>query len=163
MNKFDSWSRTWVDVIFLLIWWDVIWSLEFDHLILSRLNANAWFEEAEHMVFLKLEFWKKVCIFKGVSIFEESCSLGRKLVEVGVLKESSYLSRSFNLQEQSTLGDKDSSSSWKILSKPFGVKIFQPLQMRRTLLFVKFSSGLYELELGWSLGSTTWIWVISSL
>ncbi|TYK15310.1 copia-like polyprotein [Cucumis melo var. makuwa] len=38
-------------------------------LILSQFDAYAWFEEAEHVMFLKLEFWKKACIFKG-AIFE---------------------------------------------------------------------------------------------
>ena len=38
--------------------------------ILSRLNAYAWFQEAEHAMFLKLKSWKKVCTFKGAAIFE---------------------------------------------------------------------------------------------
>ena len=38
---------------------------------LNWLNAYAWFEKVEHVMFLKLEFWKKVCIFKGASIFED--------------------------------------------------------------------------------------------
>ena len=79
-KKFDSWSWTCVDVV-ELIWSNVVWSLEFDLLILSRLDAYAWFEEAKHVTFLKFdswskeakyvtflkfEFWKKDCIFKEV-------------------------------------------------------------------------------------------------
>ena len=56
---------------FLLIWCDVIRSLEFDHLILFRLNVYAWFEEVEHVMFLKLDFWKKTCIFREVWIFKD--------------------------------------------------------------------------------------------
>ena len=117
LEKFDSWSWTNVGLVFLLIWWDVVRSLEFDPLILSRLdvyawfggseardvlevcwmctldlgkrsmrcssswlNAYSWFEEAKHVMFLKLEFWKKVCLFKRATIFEGSWSLGRNLV-----------------------------------------------------------------------------------
>uniref|UniRef100_A0A9I9E8A5 Uncharacterized protein n=1 Tax=Cucumis melo TaxID=3656 RepID=A0A9I9E8A5_CUCME len=47
------------------------------------------------MVFLKLEFWKKACIFKGASIFEG-------VLEVGVSEESLFLQMSFNLRGYST-------------------------------------------------------------
>ena len=141
----------------LLIWCDVVQSLEFDHLILSRLdayawfrgsgardilevcwtstldlgkrstrcfsswlNAYAWFEEAEHVMFLKLESWKKVCIFKGASIFDDG-----RLQELGSLL-----------------------SLWRILSRSSRVKIFHSLQMR------KFFSGLCRLETGWFMDQT---------
>ncbi|TYJ98201.1 hypothetical protein E5676_scaffold180G00920 [Cucumis melo var. makuwa] len=42
-------------------------------------------------MFLKLESWKKSCIFKGALTFEG-------VLEVGDLEESLYLQRSFNLQ-----------------------------------------------------------------
>ena len=54
----------------MLIWCNVVRSLEFDPLILSRLDADAWFEEAKHVMFLDLESWKKTCIFEEASIFE---------------------------------------------------------------------------------------------
>ena len=90
-EKFGLWSWTCVDVVFMLIWCDVVRSLEFDPLILSQLDAYAWFEEAKHVMFLKLKSWKKACIFKRASIFEG-------VFEVGVLEESLYLQRSFNLR-----------------------------------------------------------------
>ena len=105
-----------VEVVFLLIWCDVVLSLQFDHLILYRLNvyawfggsgardflevswtstfdlgkrstryssswlnAYAWFENAEHVMFLKLESLKKVCIFKWADLrgklesYKKSC------------------------------------------------------------------------------------------
>ena len=52
-KKLDSWCWTWVDVVFLLIWCDVVRFLELYSLILSRLDAYAWFEEMEHVMFLK--------------------------------------------------------------------------------------------------------------
>ena len=58
LEKFDSWSWTWVDVVFMLIWCDMIQSLVFDPLIFSRLNAYTWFEEVEHMMFwLNIYAW----------------------------------------------------------------------------------------------------------
>ena len=83
-------------------------------------------EEAKHVMFLKLEPWKKACILKGTSIFED----GR-------------------LQELRSLLALD-----RVLSGPSGVKSFQPLPMRRTFLFIQFSSGLYGLKLGWSMDQT---------
>ena len=55
-------------------------------------------KEAEHVMSLKLESWKIVCIFNEASIFEGSWSLGRKLVKVRVLEENLYLQKSFNLR-----------------------------------------------------------------
>ncbi|KAA0039131.1 pentatricopeptide repeat-containing protein [Cucumis melo var. makuwa] len=59
-------------------------------------------------VFLKLKFWKKVCIFKGASILKleswkkvcifKEASIFEGVLEVGVLEESLYLQRSFNLR-----------------------------------------------------------------
>ncbi|TYK24145.1 hypothetical protein E5676_scaffold610G00490 [Cucumis melo var. makuwa] len=65
-------------------------------------------------VFLKLEPWKKTCIFKGASIFE-----GGRLHE---------------LKRLLSLG--------RILSRPSRVKNFQPLQIKRTSLFIEFPGGL---------------------
>ncbi|TYK26756.1 hypothetical protein E5676_scaffold124G00430 [Cucumis melo var. makuwa] len=48
--------------------------------------------KAKHVRFLKLETWKKAWIFKGASIFED-------VLEIGVLEESLYLQRRFNLLE----------------------------------------------------------------
>ena len=71
-------------------------------------------------MFLKLESWKKVCIFKTALIFE-----GGQLQKLGSLL---------------ALG--------RILSGSSRVKIFQPLQMRRIPLFIEFTGGLYGFELG---------------
>ena len=55
-EKFNSWSWTWVKVVFLwtwvkvvflLIWCDAVQSLEFDHLVISWLDAYAWFGGSE--------------------------------------------------------------------------------------------------------------------
>ena len=148
LEKFDSWSWTWVDVLFLLIWCDVVRSIEFDPLILSRLDAYVWFEEAEQVMFLKLESWKKFCIFKEGSIFEESWSLV-KLVEIGVLEESLYL-KGASIFKDGWLEELESFLGLgRILSRPSGVKHFQLLQMRRTPLFIELSGRLYGLERCW--------------
>lgn len=60
IEKFNLWTPTCINNVFMLIWCNE----SFDLLILSHLDAYAWFEEAEHVTFLKLESWKKVCIFK---------------------------------------------------------------------------------------------------
>ena len=83
-------------------------------------------EEAEHVMFLKLESWKKSCIFKEASIFEDG-----RLQELGSLL-----------------------AFRRILSRPSRVKNFQPLQMRRIPLFIEFTGGLYGLKLGWSMDQT---------
>ena len=57
-------------------------------------------------MFLKLESWKKACIFEETSIFEG-------VLEVEDLEESLDLQRSFNLRGWSTLGVEESSSSWE--------------------------------------------------
>ena len=80
-------------------------------------------EEAEHVMFLKFESWKKAYSFKEASIFEDG-----RLQELGSLL---------------ALGRR--------LSEPFGVKIFQPLQMRRIPLFIEFIDGLKP---GWSMDQT---------
>lgn len=49
----------------------VVQSLVLNPLILSQLNAYTWLKEAEHMIFLKLQFWKDVWISKE-SIFKFS-------------------------------------------------------------------------------------------
>ena len=77
-------------------------------------------------MFLKLESWKKVCIFKTASIFE-----GGQLQKLGSLL-----------------------AFGRILSRSSRVKIFQPLQMRRIPLFIEFTGGLYGFELGWSMDQT---------
>ncbi|KAA0068106.1 putative mitochondrial protein [Cucumis melo var. makuwa] len=122
-------------------------------------------------MFLKLESWKKACIFEEASIFEG-------VLEVEDLEESLDLQRSFNLRR---LGRKLGSSkelqsskvflkleTWKkacifkgasifedgrlqelrrllslgrILSGPSGVKNFPPPQMKRTPLFIEFPAG----------------------
>ncbi|TYJ98657.1 NBS-LRR type resistance protein [Cucumis melo var. makuwa] len=70
------------------------------------------FEEAKHVVFLKLESWKKSCIFKGASTFEG-------VLEVGDLEESLYLQKSFNLRRSfnlrgwSTSGVEEACISWE--------------------------------------------------
>ena len=83
-------------------------------------------EEAKHVMFLKLEPWKKACIFKEASIFEDG-----RLQELGSLL---------------VLG--------RILSGSSRVKIFQLLQMRRIPLFIEFTGGLYGFEPGWSMDQT---------
>ena len=144
-KKFDLWCWIWVGVVFVLSWCDVVQSLEFDHPILFRLDAYAWFEEVEHVMFLKLESWKKalylqrrfnlrgklkswkkVCIFKEASIFE-----GDRLQKLGSLLALE-----------------------RILLRPSRIKKFQPLKMRRTPLFIEFSGGLCGLEHGWSIEQT---------
>ena len=107
---------------FLLIWCDAVRSLEFDSLILSRSDVYAWFEKAEHVMFLKLESWKKVCILKKTSIFENG-----RLQKLGSLL---------------VLG--------RILSRLYGVKNFQTLQIRRTLIFTELCGGLYWFKSDWS-------------
>ena len=66
----------------------MVQSLEFDPLILSQLDAYARFEETELVMFLKLETWKKGCIFKGAPIFQE---LGSLLALGRILSRSSAL------------------------------------------------------------------------
>ena len=105
LAKFGSWSWTCVNVVFMLIWCDVVQSLEFDPLILSRLDSFVWFEEAEHVMFLRLESWKKACIFKGASIFE-----GGRLQELRSLL-----------------------ALWRILFRPSGAKTFLPHKWRELL------------------------------
>ena len=75
---------------------------------------------------MKLEPWKKACIFKEASIFEDG-----QLQELGSLL---------------ALG--------RILSESSRVKNFQPLQMRRIPLFIEFTGRLYELKPGWSMNQT---------
>ena len=42
----------------------------------------------------------------------------------------------------------------RILSRPYGVKKFQSLQMKRIPLFIEFTSGLYGFEPSWSMDQT---------
>ncbi|KAA0066533.1 hypothetical protein E6C27_scaffold25G00910 [Cucumis melo var. makuwa] len=95
-------------------------------------------------VFLKLETWKKVCIFKGASIFEGVLELGSseelQSLSVFLKFESSKKPCIFEggrLQELRRL-----LFFGRILSRPSGVNNFQPLQMKRTLLFIEFPGGL---------------------
>ncbi|KAA0066480.1 reverse transcriptase [Cucumis melo var. makuwa] len=81
-------------------------------------------------VFLKLESWKKSCIFKEASIFED-------VLEVGVLEEKVSIFEGVRLQELKSL-----LSLGRILSKSSGVKDFPTLQMKRTPLFIEFP-GFY--------------------
>ena len=74
------------------------------------------------MMFLKLESWKKVYIFKETSIFEDD-----RLQETSIFEDD-------RLQELESI-----LAFERILCKPFGVKNLSPLQMRRTPLFIKFS------------------------
>ncbi|TYK25919.1 hypothetical protein E5676_scaffold190G00090 [Cucumis melo var. makuwa] len=90
-------------------------------------------------VFLKLETWKKVCIFKGASIFEGVLELGSseelQSLSVFLKFESSKKPCIFEggrLQELRRL-----LFFGRILSRPSGVNNFQPLQMKRTLLFIE--------------------------
>ena len=119
-KKFGSWSWTYVDVVFMLIWCDVVQSLEFDLLILSRLDAYAWFEEAKHVMFLKLGSWKKACIFEEASIFEG-------VLEVEDLEESLDLQRSFNLRRCSW--------SWRL-----GRKLVSSKELQSSKMFLKLES-----------------------
>ena len=128
---------------------DVVQSLEFNPLILSRLDTSAWFggSEARDVLevgaleenlylqrsfnlqgwsiseVMKLELWKKTCIFKEASIFKDG--------------------RFQKLLSHLALGI--------ILSELSEVKIFQLFQMRRTHLFIEFTFGLYGLEPSWSM------------
>ena len=109
----------------------------------SLLNVYAWFGEAEHVMFFKLVEYLR--LIWG--------SEARDVLEVGVLEESLYLQRSFNLRGWSTSGVRESALG-RILSRSSGVKNFQPLQMRIILLFIEFISGLYGLKPGWSMDQT---------
>ena len=121
LEKFDSWSWTCVDVLVLLIWCDVVRNLKFDPLILSRLDACAWFGGSG------------------------ACDV----LEIRVLEESFYLQRSFNIwgYEDGRLQELGSSLvSERILFRHFGVKNFQSPEMRRTPLFIEFFGKFYGLE-----------------
>ncbi|TYJ99458.1 global transcription factor [Cucumis melo var. makuwa] len=72
--------------------------------------------EAKHVMFLKLESWKKSCIFKGASIFEG-------VLEVGDLEESLYLQRSFNLR------------SWRL-----GRKLVSSKELQSSKVFLKLET-----------------------
>ena len=96
----------------------------FDPLILYQLDAYAWFEEAEHVMFLKLESWKKAYIFKWDSIFE-----GGRLQKLEILL-----------------------ALRRILPKPSEVKNFSRIQMKKTPLFIEFSCK--ELGPSWYMDQT---------
>ena len=80
----------------LLIWCDIVWSLEFDPVILSRLDAYAWFGGS-----------------RARDVLEVGAFEGRLKIGVGVLEENFYLQRSFNLRGWSTSKVRESSSSWE--------------------------------------------------
>ena len=82
----------------------------------------------------KLESWKKSCIFKGVSIFEDD-----RLQDLGSLV---VLGRILS-------GLSEVKNFWTFWSKKFLTPI-----MRRTPLFIEFTSGFYELEPSWSMDQT---------
>ncbi|KAA0060135.1 amino acid transporter ANT1 [Cucumis melo var. makuwa] len=78
--------------------------------IVLVLAILASFVPAKHVMFLKLESWKKTCIFEEASIFvleiedfEESLDIQRsfnlRILEIGVLEERLYLQTSFNLRK----------------------------------------------------------------
>ena len=170
LEKFISWSWTWVDVVSLLILlrcdsisriWSsdslstgclrLIWRKRSTWCSWSFLNVYAWFGEVKHVMFFKLV--ECLCLIWG--------SRTRDVLEVGVLKESLYLQRNFNLRgkleswKKSCIFKRASifEDGWlqelgsllvlgRILFEPSEVKNFQPLQMRRIPLFIEFIGGL---------------------
>ena len=96
------------------LWCDVVYSLVFDPLTLTRLNTYTWFQKVEHVMFLKLESWKKAYIFKETKIFESG-----RLQKIGSLL---------------VLG--------RMICRPSKVKIYVSIQTKKTSPFIEFSSGL---------------------
>ena len=164
-QKFDSWSWTWVDVVFFvdlmqcgsisriwsfdslsIRWLCLIWKKRNTWCSWSLLNARicliwrseartwcswcsnvyAWFEEVEHM-------W---CSWSWNNTSKEN----DRLQELGQSSKEDD-----QLQGWSTPGVRKSSTIGIIFSRPSGVKKFQSIEMRKTLLFIEFSNGFYEL------------------
>ena len=82
LEKFASWSWTWVDVVFLLIWYNVVRYLEFDHLILSRLNVYTWFWESEACDVLEVGWTPTLDLGKWNMWCSWSLSLGSKFISL---------------------------------------------------------------------------------
>ena len=62
--KFNWWSWTCVYFVFMLIWYHVVRSLVFNPLILSQLDAYAWFKEANWSMW---RYWSWILERKFVS------------------------------------------------------------------------------------------------
>ncbi|TYK15039.1 hypothetical protein E5676_scaffold45G00830 [Cucumis melo var. makuwa] len=99
-------------------------------------------KELQSLRVLKVGVFEETWIFKRASIFEG-------VLKVGVFEESLYLGRSFNLRGYlrgwSTSGVEETLFLGRIPSRPSGVKNFQPLQMKRTPLFIEFPGGFHGL------------------
>ena len=127
------------------------------------LNAYTWFEKAKHVMVWKLVellrlIWEtracdgleagwtpKTNLRKQSMWCSWSWSLGIELLS---LKEFQSL-RMFELKKLKSL-----LALGRILSRPSRVENFQPLQTRRTLLFIEFFGELYGLDLDWSMDQT---------
>ena len=180
-EKFDSWCWTWLDVVFLLVWCDVVLSLQFDTLILSRLNAYAWFGGSGAHDILEVSWTSTLDLGKrstrcssswlnAYTWFEKAEYVMFSKLEswkkVCIFKgadlrgkleswKKSCIFKEASIFEDGRLQKLGSLLALeRILSRSYSVKNFQPLQMRRIPLFIEFTGGLYGLEPGWSMDQT---------
>ena len=160
---YDSWIWAWVDVVFLLIWCDAVQSLEFDHLILSWLDAYAWFGGSGARDVLevcwtstldleKRSTWCSSSWLNAYAWFEEAEHVMflklKSWKKVCIFKWPSIFEGSWSLGR---LHELDSLLALgRILSGLSEVKNFQPVSNKE-------NSSIYKVH-WWALW--TWVWLV---